>query len=75
MPFLIANIAAALFYALLAAYLAKQVVQQQKLNLPHLYKVEFSADTQSGTFLAEWIATLTQFTFNEKIDPAAFSSN
>jgi hypothetical protein len=45
------------------------------LNLPHLYMVEFSADTQSGTFLAEWIATLTQFTFNEKIDPAAFSSN
>lgn len=37
MPFLIANIAAALFYALLAAYLAKQVVQQQKLNLPHLF--------------------------------------
>ena len=45
------------------------------LNLPHLYKFEFSADTQSGTFLAEWTATLTQFTFNEKIDPAAFSSN
>lgn len=45
------------------------------LNLPHLYKFEFSADTQSGTFLAEWTATLTQFTFNERIDPAAFSSN
>ena len=45
------------------------------LNLPHVYKFEFSADTQSGTFLAEWTATLTQFTFNEKIDPAAFSSN
>lgn len=45
------------------------------LNLPHLYKFEFFADTQSGTFLAEWTATLTQFTFNERIDPAAFSSN
>ena len=45
------------------------------LNLPHLYKIEFSADTERGTFLAEWTATLTQFTFNDKIDPAAFSSN
>jgi hypothetical protein len=45
------------------------------LNLPHLYRFEFSADTQSGTFLAEWTATLTQFIFNEKIDPAAFNSN
>jgi hypothetical protein len=45
------------------------------LNLPHVYKFEFSADTQSGTFLAEWTATLTQFTFNEPIDPAAFSVN
>jgi hypothetical protein len=45
------------------------------LNLPHTYRVEFSADTQSGTFLAEWTATLTQFTFNEPIDPAAFSIN
>ena len=45
------------------------------LNLPHLYKIEFSADTQNGTFLAEWTAILTQFMFNEPIDPAAFTSN
>ena len=45
------------------------------LNLPHTYKIKFSADTQSGTFLAEWTATLTQFTFNEPIDPASFSIN
>lgn len=37
MPFLIANIAAALFYALLGVYLAKQVVQQRNLNLPYLF--------------------------------------
>jgi len=37
MPFLIANIAAALFYALLGAYLATQVVQQKNLNLPYLF--------------------------------------
>jgi hypothetical protein len=45
------------------------------LNLPHTYKIKFSADTQNGTFLAEWTATLTQFTFNEPIDPASFSIN
>jgi ABC-type uncharacterized transport system permease subunit len=37
MPFLIANIAAALFYALLGGYLAKQVLQQRNLNLPYLF--------------------------------------
>ena len=45
------------------------------LNLPHTYKVEFAADTQSGTFLAEWTARLTQFIFNDPIDPAGFSAN
>ena len=45
------------------------------LNLPHLYHIEFSADTQNGTFLGEWTATLTQFTFNQPIDPTAFNTN
>lgn len=36
MPFLIANIAAAVLYALLGIYLAKQVVQQKELNLSYL---------------------------------------
>ena len=45
------------------------------LNLPHTYRIEFAADTQSGTFLAEWTATLTTFMFNEPIDPAAFVGN
>jgi hypothetical protein len=43
------------------------------LNLPHTYRIEFTADTQSGTFQAEWILKLSQFQFNQKIDPNAFS--
>lgn len=45
------------------------------LNLPHIYRIEFAADTQSGTFLAEWTATLTEFSFNQPIDPTAFNTN
>ena len=43
------------------------------LTLPHIYRLALSVDTQSGTFMAEWIIKLTQFTFNEKIDPNSFS--
>lgn len=46
---------------------------EQGLTLPHKYKIEFSADNQSGTFLAQWTLTLTTFAFNEKIDPAAYN--
>jgi len=46
---------------------------EQGLTLPHKYKIEFSADTQSGTFQADWTLTLTTFAFNEKIDPAAYN--
>jgi hypothetical protein len=45
------------------------------LNLPHIYKIKLSVDTTSGTFLAEWVIKLTQFDFNQKIDPSAFSIN
>lgn len=44
-----------------------------ELTLPHIYTIKLSVDTQGGTFLAEWTLKLTQFTFNEKIDTAAFS--
>ena len=44
-----------------------------ELTLPHIYTIKLSADTQGGTFLAEWTLKLTQFSFNGKIDPAAFS--
>lgn len=45
------------------------------LNLPHIYRIEFTADAQSGTFLGEWTLNLTQFSFNQKIDSASFSIN
>ncbi|HLE62282.1 MAG TPA: hypothetical protein VI750_04035, partial [Pyrinomonadaceae bacterium] len=43
------------------------------LTLPHIYKIKLSVDSTGGTFLADWEITLTQFTFNEKIDPNSFS--
>ena len=47
--------------------------QEGELTLPHIYTIKLSVDTQGGTFLAEWTLKLIQFSFNEKIDPAAFS--
>ena len=43
------------------------------LTLPHIYKITLTVDAQNGTFLAEWVIKLTQFEFNQKIDPSAFS--
>jgi hypothetical protein len=43
------------------------------LTLPHVFKIKLSVDTQNGTFLAEWVIKLTQFEFNQKIDPNSFS--
>jgi hypothetical protein len=45
------------------------------LTLPHVYKIKLSVDTQNGTFLAEWVIKLTQFEFNQKIDPNSFNLN
>lgn len=47
--------------------------KESGLTLPHTYKIKLSIDTQNGTFLAEWVITLTQFDFNQKIDPTSFS--
>jgi hypothetical protein len=47
--------------------------KEGELTLPHIYKISLSVDTQNGTFLAEWVIKLTQFEFNQKIDPNAFS--
>jgi hypothetical protein len=47
--------------------------KEGELTLPHIYTIKLSVDTQGGTFLAEWTLKLTQFTFNEKIDPSSFS--
>jgi hypothetical protein len=38
MPFLLANIIAAIFYTALGIYAARQVVQQKTLNLPYFLK-------------------------------------
>jgi hypothetical protein len=49
--------------------------KEGELMLPHTYKIRLAVDTQGGTFLADWTINLTQFTFNEKIDPAAFNAS
>jgi len=43
------------------------------LMLPHTYTIKLSVDTQAGTFLADWILNLAQFSFNDKIDPSSFN--
>ncbi len=43
------------------------------LTLPHTYKIMLTIDTQGGTFLADWVIKLTQFDFNQPIDPNSFS--
>jgi hypothetical protein len=47
--------------------------QEAGLMLPHLYEIRLSADSGTGSFLAEWTIKLTNFSFNEKIDPASFT--
>jgi hypothetical protein len=47
--------------------------KEGELNLPHTYKIKLAVDSQNGTFLADWVMTLTQFSFNQKIDPTSFS--
>jgi len=47
--------------------------KEGELNLPHTYKIKLAVDSQNGTFLADWVINLTQFFFNQKIDPSSFS--
>src|SRR6266852_212685 len=47
--------------------------KEGELNLPHTYKINLITDTDAGTLLTDWTIKLTQFTFNEKIDPNSFS--
>jgi hypothetical protein len=47
--------------------------KEGELTLPHTYKINLAVDSQNGTFLADWMITLTQFSFNQKIDPNSFS--
>jgi hypothetical protein len=43
------------------------------LNLPHTYKISLTVDSGGGTFFADWVINLRQFTFNERIDPNSFN--
>ena len=43
------------------------------LTLPHAYRINLFVDSPNGTSQTEWILKLTQFTFNDKIDPSSFS--
>ena len=36
-------------------------------------KISLLVDSKGGAFLADWEITLTQFTFNEGIDPNSFT--
>lgn len=47
--------------------------KEGELTLPHTYKINLAVDSQNGTFLADWMITLTQFSFNQKIDPHSFA--
>lgn len=47
--------------------------KEGELNLPHTYKINLITDTDAGSFVTDWTIKLTQFTFNEKIDPNSFS--
>ena len=42
------------------------------LTLPHTYKIYFEILGRQGSFKADWALTLSQFQFNQRIDPASF---
>ena len=42
------------------------------LTLPHSYKISMEITWSSGHFKAEWAMTLSDFQFNQRIDPTAF---
>ena len=46
---------------------------EEGLTLPHTYKIKLLVDSKGGTFLADWEITLTQFSFNQPIDPNSFT--
>ena len=47
--------------------------QEGNLNLPHTYKIKLITDTDAGSFFTDWTMKLTQFEFNQPIDPNSFS--
>ena len=47
--------------------------KEGELTLPHRYKIRLTTDTKNGSFSADWTITLTQFDFNQPIDPNSFT--
>jgi hypothetical protein len=47
--------------------------KEGELNLPHTYKIKLITDTDAGSFVTDWTIRLTQFDFNQPIDPTSFS--
>jgi hypothetical protein len=43
------------------------------MMLPHLYKIQTRTETPNGSQQSEWTLTLSEFRFNQKIDPAIFT--
>jgi len=42
------------------------------LTLPHAYNIHFEILGRQGSFRADWALTLSDFQFNQRIDPTAF---
>lgn len=49
--------------------------KESGLTLPHSYKIGLERDTPGGTFVGDWNLTLTQFAFNQPIQPGSFNMN
>jgi hypothetical protein len=43
------------------------------LTLPHSYKIHYETDSTSGTYEYDWGFKVTQYLFNQKLDPNFFS--
>ena len=49
--------------------------KEDKLTLPHTYKLYLEIITGNGTATREWTMNLQNFTFNQTIDPKEFKVN
>ena len=43
------------------------------LTLPHSYKIHYETDSTSGTYVYDWGFKVSQYLFNQKLDPNFFS--
>jgi hypothetical protein len=47
--------------------------RESGLMMPHTYKINLESNTSGGTYSADWTMSLTQFQFNQRIDPSSFN--